>query len=569
MSFHPFLQTLPNYHPTHETISHPTLGSFIVLQDNQGTKVLQKHIPFEQVLSIDTALFDQYENLSYNRIIQLKGFTEELNKQKPGYQVYYEFFNETLKDEIERKASEGSHYSELEILKILQNISSSLSYMQAAKIHHGDIKSVNIVKAGNEYKVLNPALFGKTQVLPQVPRPNFPKNYTRIMTPDIRHALHRDVLDSVHEDYKDDVYGMGLVALDLMTLRVEPSIPVQKRLEQANFFYSNTLVRFVRKMLEDVLSLRLDPVSCNAYIEDIHLKHGLVSFRRFSVHARNQSVTPRDVNSELGKEESFSSSHKKELNSPNKRRTESVAPGSFRREVSLYNLSSSGYPLDSSNYQVKTCESFSELAKPYESTIITNYKRNYSIKNSMMPYGRFESIRNSTASTDLTQANRLSSKGSFVDGGSRIWETPRVSVTLNLSNQREGQDSVQIHSTREIDERGGENKILQEIEPVRNVTVRIHEVNHEKTPKGEMKKNVNIDLKESENNENTPYKANIKESPSSGFDFVLSKDTPICSYKISLKEKDSERTNVKNIFRQYLMKFLEKSRYFDKYLPKI
>lgn len=148
-------------------------------------------------------------------------------------------------------------------------------------------------------------MFGKFLHLCNDSRPSLPKFHTKIITPEVRNALYRDIIDPVHETYKDDVYGLGLIALDLMTMKVDPSIPVEKRLERSNFLFSNVLVRFVKKLVEKIVSLRLDPVACNQYIERIQLHHGLVSAQRFSKRNRNYSMMGRE--SFFGEEEKSNS----------------------------------------------------------------------------------------------------------------------------------------------------------------------------------------------------------------------------------------------------------------------
>jgi len=427
------MKTFQEYHPTSEVIYHPALGAFSVIQNPQGHKLLKKNLSTHEIPHFDLSKYDRYLNIEYPRILEFKGM---IPNHESGYSVFCEYFNGTLKEEIEQRFLTKKPYTELEILSILQNVSSSLSYLQSIKIYHGGIKSSSIVNNNGDYKVLNPALFKASTQEHTKFIPNLPNSKTRIITPEIRNAFYREALDSVHETYKDDVYGLGLIALDLMTLQVDPSIPVEKRLERSNFAYSNTLVRFVKKMLENVLTLRLDPVSCNSYIEQIHLQHGLVSFRRFTrgfasdqSQLLERSMPP--VRTPVQKDR--------------ERAAESVTP-TYRRKPANFSLVISDISPIQSQYThtppqiqekitIQSLKDESITSNPLrQSEPVMRLRETIVYKKVDRPLDESSSVGKSSISTEIN-TQRSSKVESFVRGSTwSLFETPRVSVALRYPN---------------------------------------------------------------------------------------------------------------------------------------
>jgi len=69
---------------------------------------------------------------------------------------------------------------------------------------------------------------------------------------------------------KDDIYTLAVVALDAISLCTDRETTVSEKLEIANLYYSQALVNLINQMMEGVISLRFDPITCNRYIEDIY-----------------------------------------------------------------------------------------------------------------------------------------------------------------------------------------------------------------------------------------------------------------------------------------------------------
>lgn len=429
------MRTFQEYHPTSQVIYHPALGAFSAIQNPQGHKLLKKNISAHEVPHFDLSEYDRYLNIEYPRILEFKGM---IPNNESGYSVFCEYFNGTLKEEIEQRFLTKKPYTELEILSILQNISSSLSYLQSIKIYHGGIKSSSIVNNNGDYKVLNPALFKPSTQEHIKFVPNLPNPKTKIITPEIRNAFYRQALDPVHENYKDDVYGLGLIALDLMTLQVDPSIPVEKRLERSNFAYSNTLVRFVKKMLENVLALRLDPVSCNSYIEQIHLQHGLVSFRRFSRAFGNdqsqlleRSMPPVRTPAQKDRE----------------RAAESVTP-TYRRKPTNFSLVINDISPVQSQYthtppQIQSLrdESIANISLR-QSEPVMRLRETIVYKKVDRPLDESSSVGKSSISTEI-HTRRNSKMESFIGGSTlSLFETPRVSVALRYPNLQNSKSTL-------------------------------------------------------------------------------------------------------------------------------
>lgn len=261
-------ETLSGFNSTLKKLHHPTLGEFEVLQNSHREKILQTTLPLKNL--------KHYETINSNNIITLKATNNQEN-------IICEYFDITLQEELQQRIQTNKKYTQQEILHFLQNTSSAIAHLQQYRLVHGAIKCANIVKVGQEYKLLHPALFKelKAPIDEKLHKISLDNNKT-IITPDMLRAYHREIIDPVHEDHKDDVYALGLVVLDMMALHMEAPVPILKKLEQISFTYTPRLVRLVKKMLEDVLTLRIDPIACNLYVEKIHLQDKSTKFAQVS-----------------------------------------------------------------------------------------------------------------------------------------------------------------------------------------------------------------------------------------------------------------------------------------------
>jgi len=265
-------RSFSQYQPTNHTVSHPILGSFPVFQDpSSGSLILQRKINPNQIDSAKKQLLRANLLLNHPNISKFEGYDELSNNE---CLVFFEYFDCTLKAEIQKKSSEKTRFTEDELVHFIRNASAGLAYLEEKRMVHGQIRVENIVRVGQQYKLLNMTTFGNYKSTYHQALEEMRRTQIRLLSPQLQDALNNKIVDPVHEGYKDDVYALGVVVLDMMTLCTDSGMPVADKLKKASEVYSKPLINFVKKMLEHIMSLRFDCISCNRYIEEIYVGKG-------------------------------------------------------------------------------------------------------------------------------------------------------------------------------------------------------------------------------------------------------------------------------------------------------
>jgi len=284
-------RSFADYQRTDKIIYHPILGEFLQLQNRDtGDVVIQKKVNQSQLEGANQTLVRTNLLLSHPNIIRFEGYEKSTNSQ---YLTYFENFDHPLKQEIQMRATSNTRFTEKEIISLLRNISSALSHLQGNRIVHGQIRSETIVKVGSEYKLLNMILFGNSKSTYQQALEEMRKTQIRHLSPQLQDALFNQIVDPVHEGYKDDVYALGVVILDVMTLTVDSAVPVAEKLKRATEIYSKSLISLTNKMLESIMSLRLDCIACNTVIENMYVQKDVIPQGLYSsrISVRNSFVS--------------------------------------------------------------------------------------------------------------------------------------------------------------------------------------------------------------------------------------------------------------------------------------
>ena len=275
-------RSFEKFSPTNKNIYHPFLGEFPLLQNNEtGETIIQKKIDINQ-LGGNKSILRTHLFLSHPNIIKFEGYEKQAKDNE--YSIFFESFDCTFKQEIQRRASTNTRFTEKELIAFLRSISSALAYLQGNRLIHGQIRTETIVRSNSQYKILNLNIFGNYKSTYQQALEEMRKTQIRLLSPQLQEALFNKIVDPVHEGYKDDVYALGVVVLDAMTLSVETGIPVAEKLARATQIYSKGLISLINKMLENIMSLRLDCIACNTIIENMYVQkdvipHGLYTSR--------------------------------------------------------------------------------------------------------------------------------------------------------------------------------------------------------------------------------------------------------------------------------------------------
>ena len=289
------------YSLINSTVKHPTLGDFQVLEGISKTKIVRykvNHVDFDAkaITAIKT-----HQELKHENLLSFEGMIPVSKKES--YFVF-EYFKTTLHNQISYHSNVKKKFAEEEILQLLEETTNALAYLQSYNVSHDQIRSDNIVKINSTYKLIDPIYFKRYEA----PYKNVPnkvsKLLTKIVSPELAHFAQKNMVDRVNGRFKSDIYALGLVALDAMTVTNDSKVSITDKLDLAAQLYSVKLVGIVRKMLEKVISLRLDSKICNMYLKDIN------GHPRQSVPEQNSKVLHKGYEGNMSRESNY---YRKEL----------------------------------------------------------------------------------------------------------------------------------------------------------------------------------------------------------------------------------------------------------------
>ena len=161
-------------------------------------------------------------------------------------------------NEIKKRYQKKNYYSEIEIIKILNQILNALLYLEKEGIAHRDIKPQNIlIYSNNIFKVAD---FGEAKNLKFKIEECTIRGSELYMSPILYNCLKNRKKDVLHNAYKSDVYSLGLCLIYALTLSINVLndireicnmniiINIVKRSIRRN--YSNKLQDLVIKMID-------------------------------------------------------------------------------------------------------------------------------------------------------------------------------------------------------------------------------------------------------------------------------------------------------------------------------
>lgn len=195
------------------------------------------------------------------------------------YSIYVlmELANNDWNSEIQSRINAKHYYQESEIMNILKQLASSLSYLQKKSISHRDIKPQNVLIYDNSiYKVAD---FGEAKELKISKSQSTLKGTELYMSPSLYGGLKQNLTNVVHNPYKSDVFSLGYCVLYASTLSFSLLTDIRevndmKKLStiiSKNFKgkYSNLFLNLIMKMLEVDESKRYDCIMLEKALENI------------------------------------------------------------------------------------------------------------------------------------------------------------------------------------------------------------------------------------------------------------------------------------------------------------
>jgi len=263
-----FNKSYVHFRFTDKIVTHPQLGELMVVQDDITGNLLHGiKVDTDTLVIKDQALLERHQLLTHGNVLRFEGFKKLTNNE---YVALFESYECTLEEEIQRRKAKNKPFTEQEILGILQNVTAALTYFQNKDIYHGQVTSENILKKGDEYKLLDLVLFEKHASTYQLVRENPDESKVRLLSPELKDALANQEASPNFKKYKQDIYSLGIIVLDAMILEVNDSISNSDKFKQATRFYSEFLIEVVTKMVQESELLRIEAATCNKIVENMY-----------------------------------------------------------------------------------------------------------------------------------------------------------------------------------------------------------------------------------------------------------------------------------------------------------
>ncbi len=179
--------------------------------------------------------------------------------------------------EIKNRQPFKQYYTEDELLSILKQITSSLSFLQTKNISHRDIKPQNILVFENMiYKISD---FGEAKEIIRRKRNQTDtlRGTELFMSPVLFYALQNNMYDIKHNCYKSDVYSLGLSMVYAAALAYNPIYEMRGCNDSKSiaailnkYFkhrYSGKFTGLLLKLIELNENLRVDFAQLNEYLK--------------------------------------------------------------------------------------------------------------------------------------------------------------------------------------------------------------------------------------------------------------------------------------------------------------
>ena len=226
-----------------------------------------KKILLSEELDVKSVL-DEYNmcyNLSHPNIIKIIGvYSNKLDKTTYVVYVLMEVGISDWEKEINSYKAKQAFYSESDLINILKQLISSLSFLQKKNISHRDIKPQNILIFKNKiYKLTD---FGEARKIIEKDKNNKSsaqyslKGTELYMSPLLFNGLRTGQIDIKHNTYKSDVYSLGLCLLYAATTNEKALFEIRRIIEMdkiKKYIYYVLKDKYSDKLI-DIISIMLE-----------------------------------------------------------------------------------------------------------------------------------------------------------------------------------------------------------------------------------------------------------------------------------------------------------------------
>ena len=255
---------------------------FQVINKKTSMKYAMKKIIANNLSSLETHQkeFEIVHQYSHPNILDILGICIRCLDQTT--YVLYVLMDLALYDwdfEIEERKKVKKYYTEDELISILKQISSALSFLQKEKIAHRDVKPENILVFKNGIYKLGD--FGEAKINKMMKNLKATIRGTEMyMSPLLFKSLQEDKDDVQHDIFKSDVFSLGYcmifaASLDFKVINeiryINTDFKLRKILQRMFFLkYSNDFIELILKMITINEEDRIDFIELQKILENQH-----------------------------------------------------------------------------------------------------------------------------------------------------------------------------------------------------------------------------------------------------------------------------------------------------------
>ena len=210
-------------------IGQGTFGKIYLVQDLNGKLYSMKKIILSDEIEISDLIkeYNLCNNLVHPNIIKILGlYKKKLDKTTYVIYILMEVGITDWEKEIKNNSLQKKFYKEEDLILILKQLCSGLSFLQRKRISHRDIKPQNILVFNN--KIYKLADFGEAKQILFCNDRNTLKGTELYMSPLLYNGLRTNQIDIKHNLFKSDVYSLGLCILYASTFNVNNLYKIRK-----------------------------------------------------------------------------------------------------------------------------------------------------------------------------------------------------------------------------------------------------------------------------------------------------------------------------------------------------
>ena len=239
-----------------------SFGKIYLVKDSNDNVYSMKKLLLSEELDVKSVL-DEYNmcyNLSHPNIIKIIGvYSNKLDKTTYVVYVLMEVGISDWEKEINSFKAKKIFYSETDLINILKQLISALSFLQKKNISHRDIKPQNILIFKNKiYKLTD---FGEARKIGEREKNKSLIQYSLkgtelYMSPLLFNGLRTGQIDIKHNTYKSDVYSLGLCLLYAATTNEKTLFEIRRIIEM------DKIKKYVNYVLKDKYNDKLIDIIC-------------------------------------------------------------------------------------------------------------------------------------------------------------------------------------------------------------------------------------------------------------------------------------------------------------------